>query len=110
MKLLDRINRINRLHKLIQSKSTGSPKDLANRFNCSERCIYRLIGDLRSLNLEISYCRSRRSYVYISQTEFAVSIILNDREINSLFGGQVRAMTHFNLSRECDFMLGEIIY
>ena len=77
MTLIEKIHRINRLHDLIKRKATGTPKELARKFEVSERCAYRMIEELRSMNLDIVYCRSINSYKYKTQVDFSLSIIRN---------------------------------
>lgn len=52
-----------RILRLARLKSTGSPADLASRFDMSERNVKRLIHELRQEGYEIRYCPVRRSYV-----------------------------------------------
>jgi biotin operon repressor len=52
-----------RLLKLATLKSTGSPADLALRFEISERSVKRIVKELRDEGNYIMYCQSRRSYV-----------------------------------------------
>jgi hypothetical protein len=48
-----------RLLKLAALKSTGTPLDLALRFEISERSVKRLVKEIR----DGGYCQTRRSYV-----------------------------------------------
>jgi len=65
MALYDYINRIERMDTLIRRKSTGPPKELAEKLNISERWLYIFLDELRSeLDCPIKYDRRRRSYVY----------------------------------------------
>ena len=41
------IERISRLHRLIQEEITGTPRELAFKFNVSERTIYLMIDWLK---------------------------------------------------------------
>jgi len=52
-----------RLLKLAKLKSTGTPADLANRFEISERTIKRIVKELRDEGINIWYCPSVMSYV-----------------------------------------------
>lgn len=65
MALYDYLNRIRRLDALIRQKRTGSPKELAEKLDISERWLYILLDELKTeLDCPISYDRRRRSYVY----------------------------------------------
>ena len=52
-----------RILKLAALKSTGSPAELALRFEISERSVKRIVGEMREAGQEIRYCQIRRSYV-----------------------------------------------
>lgn len=52
-----------RLLKLASLKSTGTPADLATRFEVSERSIKRVVKELREEGNSIRYSQSRGSYV-----------------------------------------------
>lgn len=52
-----------RLLKLASLKSTGTPADLATRFEVSERSIKRVVKELREEGNNIRYSQSRGSYV-----------------------------------------------
>ena len=63
------MTRINREHlkvrilKLATLKSTGSPADLAFRFDISERSVKRIVSEIREQGNEIKYSPLRKSYV-----------------------------------------------
>lgn len=60
------IERIDRLEKLIHYKSTGSPSELAEKLNISERRLYDYIKYLREdKNQNIVYNAGIRSYEYV---------------------------------------------
>ncbi len=52
-----------RILKLAALKSTGSPSELASRFEISERSVKRIVSEIREEGQEIRYCLVRRSYV-----------------------------------------------
>jgi len=52
-----------RILKLAKLKSTGTPADLALRFEISERSVKRIIREIREEGNAIRYCSTRRSYV-----------------------------------------------
>ncbi len=58
------IQRLKNIDSLIQTQSTGSPKELAKKMNMSERMIYRYLHNLRGLGAPISYNYEKRSYMY----------------------------------------------
>ena len=64
MTALKFIDRIERLHLLIQRKGTGTPKELARRLETSESTVYQYINTLKLLGAPLVYDTFRRSYVY----------------------------------------------
>lgn len=49
---------------LIERKATGGPKELATTLNISERSLYRLLDDFRSVyRLRIKFSRQLNSYI-----------------------------------------------
>ena len=64
MNVLDFKERIERLDHLIKQKATGSPEELAKRFNCTERTIYRMISQLKEMGCPVYYDKTRQSYCY----------------------------------------------
>jgi predicted DNA-binding transcriptional regulator YafY len=61
---IERIYALDRLHCLILRKGTGRAKDLAKRFEISERSVHNLINDLRELGAQIRYSKIYNSYIY----------------------------------------------
>ena len=53
---MNSIKNLKRIHKLIQSECTGTPLELSNRFNISERLVYHLIEQLKYFDLEVDIC------------------------------------------------------
>src|SRR5690606_29350198 len=64
MKLLEQIDRINRLHEMIKYRRTGTPQQLAKRLNLSTSMVFRLLEELRLNEAPIEYSRQMRTYYY----------------------------------------------
>ncbi len=64
MQLLKKLQLFDRLHHLIRTSSTGTPKELARRISLSERQLYRLIEELKDMGLPVVYCREKHCYHY----------------------------------------------
>lgn len=56
--------KINFLKTLVETGRTGSPKELAELFNVSERTIRRMVQNLKQQELDIEFCRKRNSYLF----------------------------------------------
>jgi predicted transcriptional regulator len=52
-----------RILKLAALKGTGSPSELATRFEISVRSVKRLVKEIRDDGIYIRYCKKRGSYV-----------------------------------------------
>lgn len=56
-----------RLHELIETKKTGTPKDLVQKLNLSERMVYNYISFMKEeLNASIIYDADKTTYCYIN--------------------------------------------
>jgi predicted DNA-binding transcriptional regulator YafY len=55
--------KLNALRTLVEKASTGSPKELAELFNVSERTIRRMVQNLKQSDLDIEFCRKRNFYI-----------------------------------------------
>jgi predicted DNA-binding transcriptional regulator YafY len=54
-----------RLHELIVAKETGTPKQLAQKLEISERSIYYYVSFMQNeMNAPIVYDRKRETYMY----------------------------------------------
>lgn len=60
-KIIERFNNINRL---IKTKSTGTPDQLAKRIHVSKRTIFEFIKVMKEFGAPIKYDRYRRTYFY----------------------------------------------
>lgn len=56
-------SRVKYLHEMIKKGSLSSPSAVADKFNCSERTIRRMVNHLRSEGLDIRYCKKRKKYI-----------------------------------------------
>jgi len=84
MKLLEQVERINRLHEMIKYRRTGTPQQLAKRLNLSTSMIYKLMEELKLQDVPIEYSRQLETYYYSSLYMMNISLdfrFLNDEEI-----------------------------
>ena len=63
------LDELKRLDRLIDTKATGTPSNLARKLECSESSVYRKIEDLRSFGFTIHYDPHRPSYYYADGRE-----------------------------------------
>lgn len=69
MTFMEQLEALERLHLLINRKATGTPEQLAEKFNVSLGTINNLIKILRDKGLPIVYCRIKQSYHYIYEVD-----------------------------------------
>lgn len=74
MKLLEQIERINRLHEMIKYRRTGTPQQLARRLNLSASMVYKLMDELKLREVPIEYSRQLGSYYYSRSFQMKISI------------------------------------
>jgi predicted DNA-binding transcriptional regulator YafY len=90
MKNLKILERLQQIHNLIATENTGTPNELANLMQISERSVHSLLGQLKDYNADISYSRSRKTYYYCEDFDLQVSIsvaVLTNNEVTQIFGG-----------------------
>ena len=70
MNFITQLERIERINLLIKTKSTGTPSQLANRLELSERRVYQLINLLKTLGAPVYFDKDRNSYCYSEDVRF----------------------------------------
>jgi len=71
------LERLQKLHNLIQQECTGSPYELAERMYISTRLVHLLIEQLKDFNAKIAYDRSRKTYVYRNSFDLNINISIS---------------------------------
>lgn len=90
MNTIKTLERLQRIHSLIENECTGSPYELANKMNVSERSIYNLIEYLRDFEARVAYDRGRKTYYYLNNFSLNLQISLSigtDDEVTEVLGG-----------------------
>ena len=64
MKLLEYIDRIKIIHKLIKERRTGTPENLAQRLSISTSRLYVVLDELKLMGAPIEYSRQLQTYHY----------------------------------------------
>ncbi len=65
-----KLETINRIHRLIERRATGDPKQLAEKLDYSESKLYRLLNEMKSKGFPIEYCYQSQSYKYYTNFTF----------------------------------------
>lgn len=90
MKTLKNLERLQQLHNLIEKECTGSPSELSDRLHVSERMVYNLVEQLKTLEAAISYSRSRKTYYYEDDFKLEVNIsvtVMSNSEVTQILAG-----------------------
>lgn len=98
MSLYNYLNRIQRLDALIRRKSTGTPKELAEKLGISERWLYIFLDELKQeLDCPIKYDRCRQTYIYKKPGSILLSFKheLSEEERKRIVGGKKKISTKY---------------
>lgn len=91
MKIIEQLERLTLLHKLIRDERTGSPDELANRLSVSRGTLYSMIEELKSYDAQISYSRVKQSFIYdddsFLELQYSVKVIRKESELEDINGG-----------------------
>lgn len=89
------------IHNLIAIENTGSPRELSNLLQISERSVHLLLEQLKDYNANICYSRSRKTYYYSDDFDLQVSIsvnVLTNNEVTQIFGGSYFLQTNLHIA------------
>jgi hypothetical protein len=90
MKVFEYLDRINRMHKLVFYKKTGTPSEFAGLLGVSRTTLYEMIDELRSRGAPIQYSKSQRTFFYDEPFEINISCSLrplSQKEEKQFAGG-----------------------
>ena len=100
MNVIDLKDKIERLDQLIRLKATGVPKQLAKKFNTTERNIYRLLNQLKEMGCPIYFDKERESYCYKNEGQIIFKFEPKSADIKAIeeFRGGVKLHKLFTLT------------
>ena len=84
------IERLQKVHKLIAQRNTGTPKQFARNVHVSERHLYNIIEYLRELDAIVCYDKKFQSYYFEESFDLDVQIsvrVLTRDEVRNIYGG-----------------------
>jgi hypothetical protein len=64
MNLLERIDRMHRIHKLIQHEATGTPSEFAKKLHLSRGHLYFILDEFKDYGAIIKFNRKRGTFVF----------------------------------------------
>jgi len=87
MLIFNTIERLERIHKLIQRKATGTPEEFAEKLHLGKRQMYNILDEFKGYGADIKYSRMRCTFYYNNDFEVIVKI-----NVNSLSNQEQRAV------------------
>lgn len=90
MALLEKIERVERIHRMIEYKRTGNPGQFARKLGVSQSMLYQMLKELKQLGAPIAYCKYRQSYLYLHPVRFHFGFeenTLTEKEAARVSGG-----------------------
>lgn len=103
MKYIKYIDRINKIHSLINSQKTGTPETFAKQLDLSRRQMYIQLEFFKTLNAKIKYCKKKETFYYNSKFEFSFRydiVAISDEESIKISGGVCLNTIMFNVFYE----------
>jgi hypothetical protein len=90
MQLFDTIERVHRIHKLIQRKATGTPDEFAEKLHLKKRQLYNILEEFKDYGASIKYSRMSGTFYYDNDFEVSVKISVNplsNKEQRTIYAG-----------------------
>lgn len=90
MKTLKQLERLRKVHKLIQQEQTGAPTAFAKKMHISDRELYRMLEYLKELDAQIAYCRKSNTYYYKESFDLLVNVsikVMVKNELKTVYAG-----------------------
>jgi predicted DNA-binding transcriptional regulator YafY len=81
MTLFEAIDRIDRIHRLIQMEATGNADEFAERIHLKKRHLYNIIEEFKSRGADIQYNREKLTYYYANEFDIQIKIVANQLSI-----------------------------
>lgn len=105
MELRNEIYRLNKLHRLIKNKNTGTPQELAEKLRISKRHLYNVLDDLRMLGARIDYSRAKYTFYYSNHFELKLHL-----EVEYLDENEKKYISAGSFSLDALFVHGNILF
>lgn len=104
MNNLKQIEQLRKLHGMIKLETTGGPKVVAKKLHVSERQLYNLIDQLRTMDAPICYSRRANTYFYSHEFELLVNIsvkVIHGDEVLHIYAGKKGTAFYLSLQGLC---------
>jgi len=70
------IERLCRIHKLIQREQTGTPEEFAAYVHISRRTLFRIIGEIKDRGISVKYNRYSKTFYYDNYSNDEIKLLL----------------------------------
>ena len=94
MNFVKQIERIKKMHKLINSEKTGTPVVFARKLNLSRSQLYNELEIIKELGAPLKYCKKRESFYYETSFElilhYSLKTIKNEESMEIFAGSNFR--------------------
>jgi len=87
---IERLFKLEQLHKLIKSGYNGKTNDYARRLKISRSCFFLYKEELENMGAVIDYSRISNQYKYLNDFEFEIKIkfsTITEKEMKKIKGG-----------------------
>lgn len=74
IQLFETIDRVQRIHQLIESEITGTPEEFAKRLKLKRRQLYYILEEFKDYGAHIRYCQLKKSFYYVNDFEIKITI------------------------------------
>ncbi len=91
MEKLYQLERLKKVHKLIQQQNTGNSKEFSKKLGISERSFFRILDSLKEWDAPICYDKKGYTYYYTKDFDLEINIsihALSNGEKIKIYGGQ----------------------
>jgi hypothetical protein len=89
MKLVERLERIKKMNRMIRSGHTGPPFEFAGAIGISQSHLFRCIHELAQYGMEIRYSRTLKTYYYNYDNELTIHYslkLISDSKATEIIG------------------------
>ncbi|MCP4457542.1 MAG: HTH domain-containing protein [Cytophagales bacterium] len=90
MNYIQKIERLQKLNKLIEQGRTGTPDELAQQLGISRSKMYEVLDDLKSLGKEVKYNRVSKTFYYVDDIKLDIKFsmkLIEANETGKIAGG-----------------------
>lgn len=91
MNIIFKIERLQKLNKLIEQEQTGTPNELSDYLGISRSKLYELIDGLNGMGKKVRYNRTTKSFYYSDNNKLVIQFslkLISPKELEKIEGGK----------------------